>query len=65
MSFASTLKTDASPPAWIGDSSGRSLKAGVVQQEGGPRFDGFRVCIVVPNSFHATLFRVIVAVKRE
>src|ERR1019366_1033702 len=30
-SLASTLNTAASPPAWIGDNSGRSFKAGLVQ----------------------------------
>ena len=32
MSFASTLNTAANPPAWIGDSSGRSFRSGLVQQ---------------------------------
>jgi hypothetical protein len=39
VSFASTLNTAASPPAWIGDRRGRAFNAGFgVQQSSGRGF---------------------------
>ena len=60
-SFASTLNTAASPPAWIGDSSGRFFKSGLVQQ---PASAIFAVFVLAPSSTSSiTLYRVILDVK--
>ena len=48
VSFASTLNTDASPPAWIGDRSGRSFNAGLVQQPASSVFGVLLLISLVP-----------------
>ena len=63
MSFASTLNTDAKPPAWIGDSSGRSFNEGFVQHSARP---GERLVFnTTILNYTNTLSYVIVAARRD
>lgn len=47
VSFASTLNTAAKPPAWIGESNGRSFSAGRAQQ---PTSERFRALVFIVDS---------------